>query len=96
MNKEYEQPQEVDMNSLGRRDFLKSISFLGVAVGFKKTTLYDPGAKFDLNVSEVEYRRTKAGRPLMARIYQPVGAGPFPTDVPVERVLIKSASVVSN
>jgi acetyl esterase len=39
---------------------------------------YDPGAKFELEVSEVEYRRTTQGRSLMARIYQPVGAGPFP------------------
>jgi hypothetical protein len=29
-------------------------------------------------VSEVEFRRTKAGRMLMARIYQPVGARPVP------------------
>ena len=42
-------------------------------------TAYDPAAKFDLKVSEVEFRRTAAGRQLMARIYQPVGAGPFPT-----------------
>src|SRR5262245_2411016 len=67
------------MNALGRRDFLKSVSFIGVAAGFKVTTSYDPVAKFELNVSEVEYRRTKAGRPLMARIYQPAGGGPFPT-----------------
>lgn len=40
---------------------------------------YDPAAKFDLTVSEVEYRRNAAGRALMARIYQPKGAGPFPT-----------------
>src|SRR5580698_6237996 len=40
---------------------------------------YDPGAKFDLSVSEVEYRRNNAGRVLMARIYQPKGQGPFPT-----------------
>jgi acetyl esterase/lipase len=39
---------------------------------------YDPGAKFELEVSEVEYRRTAQGRSLMARIYQPLGAGPFP------------------
>jgi acetyl esterase/lipase len=39
---------------------------------------YDPGAKFELRVSEVEYRRTAQGRSLMARIYQPVGTGPFP------------------
>ena len=40
---------------------------------------YDPGAKFDLAVSEVELRRNGAGRMLMARIYQPKGPGPFPT-----------------
>ncbi len=42
-------------------------------------TSYDPGEKFELKVSEVEFRRTPAGRQLMARIYQPQGAGPFPT-----------------
>src|SRR5262245_12921347 len=67
------------MNALGRRDFLKSVSFIGVAAGFRVTSSYDPAAKLELNVSEVEYRRTKAGRTLMARIYQPAGAGPFPT-----------------
>ena len=36
------------MNSLGRRDFLKSMSFLGVAAGFKMTTLYDPGVHLPL------------------------------------------------
>jgi acetyl esterase/lipase len=40
---------------------------------------YDPAAKFELKISEVEYRRTAAGRALMARIYQPVDPGPFPT-----------------
>jgi acetyl esterase/lipase len=40
---------------------------------------YDPKAKFELKVSEVEFRRTAKGRQLMARIYQPQGAGPFPT-----------------
>ena len=55
------------------------MSFLGVAARFKITPRYNPGAKFDLKVSEVEYRRTKAGRQLMARIYQPAGPGPFPT-----------------
>jgi acetyl esterase/lipase len=67
------------MNVLGRRDFIKSVSFVGAMAGFKLATPYDPAAKFDLKVSEVEYRRTKAGRPLMARIYQPAGSGPFPT-----------------
>jgi acetyl esterase/lipase len=40
---------------------------------------YNPGAHFELAVSEVEVRRNSAGRMLMARIYQPQGAGPFPT-----------------
>src|SRR5258705_8344437 len=40
---------------------------------------YDPEARFDLVVSEVELRRNAAGRMLMARIYQPKGHGPFPT-----------------
>ena len=42
-------------------------------------TAYDPAARFEIKVSEVELRRTPAGRMLMARIYQPTGAGPFPT-----------------
>ncbi len=42
-------------------------------------TSYDPAAKFELKVSEVELRHTPGGRQLMARIYQPQGAGPFPT-----------------
>ena len=42
-------------------------------------TAYDPAAKLEITVSEVEFRRTRAGRMLMARIYQPTGAGPFPT-----------------
>src|SRR5438876_3205954 len=65
----------------GRRDFLKKMSALGaVAVaGLNKKTAYDPSATFEIKVSEVELRRTPAGRMLMARIYQPAGAGPFPT-----------------
>src|SRR6476659_8770762 len=39
---------------------------------------YNPAAQLDLAVSEVELRRNAAGRTLMARIYQPKGAGPFP------------------
>jgi acetyl esterase/lipase len=42
-------------------------------------TAYDPNARFDLVVSDVELRRNAAGRMLMARIYQPKGQGPFPT-----------------
>ena len=40
---------------------------------------YDPEGRFDIVVSEVELRRNAAGRMLKARIYQPHGAGPFPT-----------------
>ena len=39
---------------------------------------YDPASRFDLKVSEVEFRRARGGRMLLARIYQPQGAGPFP------------------
>jgi acetyl esterase len=67
------------MNSIKRRDFLFGMSLLPIGARFKITPRYDPRAKFDLKVSEVEYRKTKAGRSLMARIYQPVGSGPFPT-----------------
>src|SRR5499427_2742403 len=65
-----------------RREFLTTFAILG-AVGPLTTRAfaaisYDPHASFDLKVSEVELRRNKAGRMLMARIYQPVGHGPFP------------------
>jgi acetyl esterase len=43
------------------------------------TAAYNPEAKFEIKVSEVEFRRTAKGRQLMARIYQPAGPGPFPT-----------------
>ena len=56
---------------------------LGVAgaAGLKPAAAraYDPSARFELKVSEVEFRRTAKGRQLMARIYQPQGSGPFPT-----------------
>jgi acetyl esterase len=42
-------------------------------------TAYDPAARFEIKASEVELRTTRAGRTLMARIYQPAGTGPFPT-----------------
>src|SRR5262247_1073615 len=67
------------MNPIKRRDFLFGMSLFPIVARFKMTPRYDPHAKFDLKVSEVEYRKTKAGRSLMARIYQPVGTGPFPT-----------------
>jgi acetyl esterase len=68
-------------NLHGRRDFLKKMTAFGAvaAAGLKTKSAYDPSAKFELKVSEVELRRTAAGRVLMARIYQPAGTGPFPT-----------------
>jgi acetyl esterase/lipase len=39
---------------------------------------YDPAGQFEIEVKEVEFRRNRAGRMLMARIYQPQGRGPFP------------------
>src|SRR5438309_10812334 len=77
----------MDKDSFGRRNFLKKMSALS-AVGVPLVAAlapgpahaaYDPAAKFDLKVSEVEYRRNAGGRVLLARIYQPQGAGPFPT-----------------
>ncbi len=84
----------MDEHSTERRDFLKRMTALGAAgvvaslrpvvarAGQAKERSgmkYDPAAKFDLKVSEVEFRRTSAGRQLMARVYQPQAAGPFPT-----------------
>lgn len=40
---------------------------------------YDPRARMDIEVTEVELRPNTAGRMLMARIYRPKGPGPFPT-----------------
>jgi acetyl esterase/lipase len=41
------------------------------------TTAYKPSNKFEIKTWDVEFRKTPA-RMLMARIYQPQGAGPFP------------------
>jgi acetyl esterase/lipase len=57
----------------------RTVHAADAAAGALLKTAYDPTAKLEINVSEVEYRRTAAGRALMARIYQPAGAGPFPT-----------------
>jgi acetyl esterase/lipase len=77
----------MDKDSFGRRNFLKKMTALGTAgipvvAGLASRpahAAYDPAAKFELKVSEVEFRRNAGGRVLMARIYQPQGAGPFPT-----------------
>jgi len=42
------------------------------------TAAYNPADKFEIKVSDVEFRRAPA-RTLMARVYQPQGEGPFPT-----------------
>ncbi len=106
-----------------RREFLKTMTALGAAAipvgsvlksgpvfAIDRAPAYNPAAKFDLKVTEVEFRRTKAGRALMARIYQPVGVGPFPTVIdlhggawnakdrfaeePMDRALAKSGLLV--
>ncbi len=41
------------------------------------TIIYDPSKRYEIKVWDVEYRRDPV-RTLMARIYQPQGAGPFP------------------
>ncbi len=68
-----------------RRSFLQTMTALGAAAGLPLgaraagRAAYDPAAKYELKVTEVPFRRNSAGRQLMARIYQPQGAGPFPT-----------------
>jgi acetyl esterase len=81
----------LNKGTLGRRNILKLMAASGgiglsAAPAFQSSaahaasvSAYDPGAKFDLAVSEVELRRNSAGRVLMARIYQPKGPGSFPT-----------------
>ena len=64
---------------LGRRELLKLVAAAG-AFGFPAfAPTYDPNAKFEITVSEIEFRRNKAGRMLMARVYRPNGPGAFPT-----------------
>ena len=41
------------------------------------TLTYNPSARYPFKVSDVEFRRTPK-RTLLARVYQPQGAGPFP------------------
>ena len=73
----------------GRRDIVKLMAGAGAigasamralwpAAAEAAVPAYDPAAKFEFDVKEVEFRRNSAGRMLMARIYQPKGTGPFP------------------
>src|SRR5690348_8838392 len=72
-------------DTFDRRDVVKLMAAAGAAGALLPETAhaaapaYDPAAKFELDVKEVEVRRNGAGRMLMARIYQPKGPGPFPT-----------------
>ena len=74
-----------------RRNFLKSAALLGATgaaglagcaqlptSGNAMKNTYDPFARYEVVVSETEFRRTAKGRQLMARIYRPQGTGPFP------------------
>jgi acetyl esterase len=85
--------ESMNEHTLGRRNFLKALTAIGAAgsiapvVGSRLAWAadkgakagYDPAAKLEITVSEVEMRRNTAGRMLIARIYQPKGSGPFPT-----------------
>lgn len=66
---------------MDKRSFLKTMAAAGAA-GVSGASLakngYDPNARLAVRVSEVEYRRNAKGRPLLARLYQPQGKGPFP------------------
>ena len=70
---------------IGRRQFLLTTAGAMVlpaigASGFTRMApAYDPAAKFEVTVTEVEMRKNAAGRMLKALVYRPKGPGPFPT-----------------
>ena len=66
---------------IGRRQFLVTVAGAVVLPRFVSgyAPAYDPGAKFEISVSEVDMRKNVAGRMLKARVYRPNGPGPFPT-----------------
>jgi acetyl esterase/lipase len=110
-------------HSLDRRAFLLTVTALGT-VGLPAAAsssrrgsvppgagvAYDPRATFEIDEADVEFRRTRAGRQLMARIYQPRGPGPFPVvldlhggawnakdrhaEAPMDRALARSGLLV--
>lgn len=67
-------------HGIGRRQFLFTAAGVAALPRLVSTSApsYDPKAKFDISVSEVDVRRNAAGRMLKARIYRPNGPGPFP------------------
>lgn len=79
----------MNQNSTGRRSFLRTMTALAATAAIAPAlrvpfvhaagaAAYDPSARFELNIFDVEFRRNDAGRQLMARVYQPIGTGPFP------------------
>jgi acetyl esterase/lipase len=62
---------------IGRRQFLVTLAGAPFLPGLLPN--YDPAAKFEITVSEVDMRKNSAGRMLKARVYRPNGLGPFPT-----------------
>ena len=72
-------------NPADRREFLRNLCAVGAVAAAAPMApaaaklRYDPAAQFELDVSELEYRRNATGRSLLARVYQPRGTGPFPT-----------------
>src|SRR3954469_21898776 len=73
----YERSEEYEMQ---RRDFLQTVTAIGAAAGLplNADAAYNAKGKMDIEVSEVPFRTTTKGRPLLARVYAPKGAGPFP------------------
>jgi acetyl esterase len=81
----------MNQGTFARRDVLKLMGIAGAtglpaapafwprAARAAGAPAYNPAARLDVAVSEVELRRNSAGRMLMARIYQPKAPGPFPT-----------------
>ena len=71
----------------GRRSFLKKAAALSVAAPAAaalapvraSAMTYHPAARFEVKITETDFRRTAAGRQLVARVYEPQGPGPFPT-----------------
>ena len=56
----------------------RSASASEVIGGHRVAKAYDPNARFAVAITELEFRRTAAGRQLLGRVYQPAGPGPFP------------------
>ncbi len=79
----------MERNLPGRREFLRQLAVGAASLPAVTHALrprvvfaaarYDPAAKFEITATDVEFRRNKAGRMLMARVYRPTGPGPFPT-----------------